>query len=44
MHADYSDKEYNKLREALNIQGTIDPKFHSRIVQTRYYVPIQTHA
>lgn len=43
LYKDYSQNNYVKLKECLNLTGTIDPKFAHKMVMSRYYVPIQNN-
>jgi hypothetical protein len=31
------------LREAINVQGTVDPKFMNKVIANRYFVPLSTN-
>lgn len=43
INKDYSLNGFGKLRETLNIQGVIDPKFINKTIATRYYVPLNSN-
>ena len=39
-NSDYSDKNFTKLKEGLELVSNVDPRQQVKILTTKYYVPI----